>query len=104
MILGVSCVDKGSTKRARKATRAPRRALGTCMEAKCSNMEQKVKTIDLIVVFLMILGASWVENGSTKRAREATRAPRRALGTGMEAKCSNMEQKAKIIDFTRVFG
>ena len=104
MILGSSWVDNGSTKRARKATRAPRRALGAGMEAKCSNMEQKAKTIDFIVVFLMILEASWVENGSTKRAREATRAPRRALETGMEAKRSNMEQKAKIIDFTKVFG
>ena len=98
MILGASWVDKGSTKRARKATRAPRRALGTCMEAKCSNMEQNAKIIDLIVVFLMILGSSWVENGSTKRARKATRGPRRALGTGMEAKGSKIEQNAKRID------
>ena len=103
MIFGASWVEKGSTKRARKATRASRRALGTCMEAKCSNMEQKAKTIDFLEVFLMIVGASWVENGSTKRAREATRAPRRALETGMEAKCSNIEQKAKIIDFRKVF-
>ena len=103
LIFGASWVDNGSKQRAQKATRAPRRALGTGMEAKCSNMEQKAKTIDLIVVFLMILGASWVENGSTKRAREATRAPRRALETGMEAKCSSMEQKAKTIDFTMFF-
>ena len=103
MIFGASWVENGSTKRAREATRAPRRALETGMEAKCSNMEQKAKTIDLIVVFLMIFGASWVENGSTKRARKATPAPRRALGTGMEAKCSNMELKAKIIDFTQFF-
>ena len=104
MILGSSWVENGSTKRARKATPAPRRALGTGMEAKCSNMEQKAKTIDFLEVFLMIVGASWVENGSTKRAREATRAPRRALGAGMEARCSNIEQKAEIIDFTKVFG
>ena len=101
MILGASWVENGSTKRARKATRAPRRALGTGMEAKCSNMEQKVKTSIFIKVFLMIVGASWVEHGSTKRARKATRAPRRALGTCMEAKCSNMEQKAKAIDFIK---
>ena len=38
-----------------------------------------------------------------REAEKATRAPRRALGTSMEAKCSNMEQKAKTIDFTMVF-
>ena len=52
----------------------------------------------------MIVWASWVENGSTKRARKATRAPRRALETGMEAKCSNKEQEAQIIDCTTVLG
>ena len=72
------------------------------MEATCNNMEQKVKHNNLIII-LLIFGASWVENGSTKRARKATRAPRRALGTGMEAKCSNMEPKAKHIDFIKVF-
>ena len=51
---------------------------------------------------LTILGASWVDNGSTKRARKATPAPRRALGTGMEAKCSNMEQKVKTSNFIKV--
>ena len=103
MIFGASWVDKGSTKRARKATPAPRRAFGTGMEAKWSNMEQEVKNIDFTRVVLMIFGASWVDNGSKQRARKATRAPRRALGTGMEAKCSNMEPKAKHIDFTQVF-
>ena len=102
MILGSSWVENGSTKRARKATSAPRRALGTGMEAKCSNMEQKVKTSNFIKVFLRIVGASWVENGSTKRARKATPAPRRALGTGMEAKCSNMEQKVKTNNVIKV--
>ena len=38
-----------------------------------------------------------------REPEKATRAPRRALGTGMEAKCSNMEPKAKSIDFTQVF-
>ena len=73
------------------------------MEATCNNMEQKVKHVNFIKVVLLIFGEGWVENGSTKRARKATRAPRRALGTGMEAKCSNMEPKAKNIDFTQVF-
>ena len=75
------------------------------MEATCNNMEQKVKHVNFVKVVLLIFGASWVEveNGSTKRARKATRASRRALGTCMEAKCSNMEQKAKNIDFTKVF-
>ena len=40
-------------------------------------------------------GASWVDNGSKQRARKATPTSRMALGTGMEAKCNNMEQKAK---------
>ena len=81
MIPGASWVDNGSKQRARKATRAPRRALGTGMEAKCSNMEQKVKPSNFIKGFLMIVGASWVENGSTKRARKATPASRRAFGS-----------------------
>ena len=102
MIFGASWVENGSTKRAREATRAPRRALETGMEAKCSNMEQKAKTIDFIKGFLMIFGASWVENGSTKRARKATRALRRVLGTGMGATCRNIEQKAKHTDFIQV--
>ena len=102
-MLGASWGGNGSTKRARKATPAPRRALGTGMEAKCSNMEQKVKTSNVIKGFLMILGASWVENGSTKRAREATTAPRRAFGTCMEAKCSNIEQKDKTSNLSKVF-
>ena len=84
MILGASWVDKGSTKRARKATRALRRAFGTCMEAKCSNMEQKAKTIDFTSVCACVLmnwEASCVDKGSKKRARKATRAPRRAFGS-----------------------
>ena len=40
-------------------------------------------------------GASWVDKGSKHRARKATPTSRMALGTGMEAKCNNMEQKAK---------
>ena len=53
-----------------KATRAPRRALGKGIEAKCSNVEQKVENIGFTLVLLMIYGASWVDNGSTKRARK----------------------------------
>ena len=38
-----------------------------------------------------------------REPEKATRAQRRALGSGMEAKCSQMEQKVKIIDLTKVF-
>ena len=38
-----------------------------------------------------------------REPEKATRAPRRALGTGMEAKCSNMEPKVKNTDFIKVF-
>ena len=34
-------------------------------------MEQKAKHIDFLQVVLMILGASWVDNGSKQRARKA---------------------------------
>ena len=103
MIFGASWVDNGSIKRARKATPASRIALGTSMEAKSSNMEPKALHIDFMKVFLMSFGASWVDNGSKQRARKATPAPRIALGTSMEAKCSNMEQKAEHIDFIKGF-
>ena len=60
------------------------------------------KKLKLLILLRFVVGASSVDNGSTKRAGKATPAPRRALGTGMGAKCSNMEPKAKNIDFTMV--
>ena len=51
----------------------------------------------------MIFGASWVDNGSKKRAQKAQPAPRRALGRSMEAKWSKIKQTAKHIDFPMVF-
>ena len=36
-----------------------------------------------------------------REPQKATRALRRALGTGMETKCSKMEQKAKTIEFIK---
>ena len=61
----------------------------------------------LKVLILHVFDEFWEGVGLTtapsREPEKATRAPRRALGTGMEAKCSNMEQKAKIIDFTMVF-
>ena len=86
-----------------KAPRAPRRAHGTGMETTCSNMEPKVKSIDFIQVFLMILGRVGLTTAPQREPEKAPRAPRRALGTDMEAKSSNMEPKAKNIDFTQVF-
>ena len=66
-------------------------------------MEPKVKNIDFTQVFYMILGRVGLTRAPQREPEKATRAPRRALGTGMEAKCSNMEPKAKNFDFTQVF-
>ena len=51
----------------------------------------------------MIVGRVGLTTAPSREPEKAPRAPRRVLRTGMEAKCSNMEPKAKIIDFTQVF-
>ena len=86
-----------------KATRASRRALGTGMEAKCNNMEPKAKNIDFSMVFDPFWGRLGLTRAPQREPEKATRAPRSALGTGNEATCSNMEPKAKHLDFAQVF-
>ena len=100
---GASWVDNGSKQRARKATPTSRMALGTGMEAKCNNMEQKANKYCFYYVFASFWGRLGLTRAPQREPEKATRAPRSALGTGMEAKCNNMEPKAKHIDFAQAF-
>ena len=51
----------------------------------------------------MIFGRLGLTRAPQRESEKAMRAPRRVLGTGMEAKCSNMGPKVKSINFTKVF-
>ena len=64
MIWGTNCVDKGSTKRAQKATRAPRRAFGSIESA---TRHQKIigglpqsQKAESVIGLLILLGVWWL--------------------------------------------